>query len=83
MHSLCARIDLRAPVAQLDRAFASEAKGRLFESSRVHHLTHWQIKRIIMHAVVYGDQTADYTSGEIPAAVFVAAVFQSVSILTY
>jgi hypothetical protein len=30
------RIESRAPVAQLDRAFASEAKGRLFESSRVH-----------------------------------------------
>ncbi len=26
-----------APVAQLDRAFASEAKGQKFESSRVHH----------------------------------------------
>ena len=37
----CDRIGLRAPVAQLDRAFASEAKGRLFESSRVHqNLSH-------------------------------------------
>ena len=37
---LCDRIGLRAPVAQLDRAFASEAKGRLFESGRVHHPNH-------------------------------------------
>jgi hypothetical protein len=28
----------RAPVAQLDRALASEAKGRWFESCRAHHL---------------------------------------------
>src|SRR3989442_6096305 len=27
----------RAPVAQLDRALASEAKGQRFESSRAHH----------------------------------------------
>jgi hypothetical protein len=29
-----------APVAQLDRALASEAKGHKFESCRAHHLTH-------------------------------------------
>ncbi len=29
--------DSRAPVAQLDRALASEAKGQRFESSRAHH----------------------------------------------
>ena len=28
-----------APVAQLDRALASEAKGRAFESRRAHHIT--------------------------------------------
>ncbi len=28
----------RAPVAQLDRALASEAKGRRFDSCRAHHL---------------------------------------------
>src|SRR5258708_18619036 len=27
-----------APVAQLDRALASEARGRVFESRRAHHL---------------------------------------------
>ncbi len=27
-----------APVAQLDRALASEAKGRRFDSCRAHHL---------------------------------------------
>ena len=35
----CDRIGLRAPVAQLDRAFASGAKGQRFESSRVYQLT--------------------------------------------
>lgn len=29
--------DRLAPVAQLDRVFASEAKGRAFESRRAHH----------------------------------------------
>jgi hypothetical protein len=28
-----------APVAQLDRAFDYESKGRVFESRRAHHLT--------------------------------------------
>jgi hypothetical protein len=36
----CYTIDDRvyAPVAQLDRAFASEAKGQQFESARAHHI---------------------------------------------
>src|SRR5437762_8168706 len=32
------RIETRAPVAQLDRAFASGAKGRWFESTRAYHI---------------------------------------------
>ena len=31
------RLFRRAPVAQLDRAFASGAKGRWFESTRAYH----------------------------------------------
>lgn len=31
--------DVRASVAQLDRALASGAKGRRFESFRTHHVT--------------------------------------------
>src|SRR4051812_48174417 len=34
----CSSLKARAPVAQLDRALASGAKGRWFESSRAHHL---------------------------------------------
>jgi hypothetical protein len=36
-----------APVAQLDRALASEARGREFESPRAHHsfvFPRWKIK---------------------------------------
>ena len=33
----CVRMKEHAPVAQLDRAFASEAKGQQFESARAHH----------------------------------------------
>ena len=32
------KIETRAPVAQLDRAFASGAKGRWFESTRAYHI---------------------------------------------
>jgi hypothetical protein len=35
----------RAPVAQSDRAFASGAKGRRFESCRAHHKKHSQGQR--------------------------------------
>src|SRR5258708_34432363 len=34
-----------APVAQLDRALASEARGRVFESRRAHHLLTPSTKR--------------------------------------
>ena len=32
---------LRAPVAQLDRALAYEARGRVFESPRAYHSFQW------------------------------------------
>src|ERR1017187_8161017 len=34
-----------APVAQMDRAFASGAKGRRFESARAYHINHRKHKR--------------------------------------
>ena len=41
-----------APVAQLDRALASEAKGRRFDSCRAHHL---ELSFAIADRVVEGE----------------------------
>ena len=38
LHGIPAIVVFPAPVAQLDRALASEAKGRAFESHRARHL---------------------------------------------
>jgi hypothetical protein len=46
-----------APVAQLDRVFASEAKGRAFESRRAHHFFTNKIRDLRAHARSIGRQT--------------------------
>ena len=59
-----------APVAQLDRAAASEAVGQKFESSRAHH-------SFLLDAIVHGSVTVYHRSVKkyfIPSALLDEAI---------